>query len=236
MPSQKPRASFVIPIYNGEAYLRETLDSCLDQSVKQLEVIVVDDASTDGTCELIQFYEKKDSRIKAIHLTENGGSARARNIGNKAAQGDYIFVLDGDDKATRNRVKDTLACFELKKADLVYGGFVTIDTFGNMERRFVPHPFTRESSLKYKTHQICHSTVAYRKGLTLNVQYVEDHARLAMEDFSFIWNAHAKGYRFAYVKNPFCYYRIMDSSQSKRRNEGEVVKVKDEFVKALQLV
>lgn len=231
----KLRASFVIPVYNGEAYLRETLDSCLDQSVKQLEVIVVDDASTDGTAELIRWYAKKDSRVKSIHLTENGGSARARNIGNKAAQGDYIFVLDGDDKATRNRVKDTLTCFEVKKADLVYGGFITIDTFGNMERRFAPHPFTRESSLKYKTHQICHSTVAYRKGLTLNVQYVEDHAKYAMEDFSFIWNAHAKGYRFAYVKHPFCYYRLTDGSQHTGRNEAETVKVKDEFVASLSI-
>lgn len=231
----KPRASFVVPVYNGDAYLRETLDSCLDQSVKQLEVIVVDDASTDGTSELIQYYAKKDKRVRPIHLTENGGSARARNIGNVAAEGDYILVLDGDDKATRNRVKDTLTCFELKKADLVYGGFITIDTFGNMERRFSPHPFTREASLKYKTHQICHSTVAYRKGLTLNVQYVEEHAKLAMEDFSFIWNAHVKGYRFAYVKNPFCYYRITDGSQHTQRNEEETIKVKNEFVSTLKI-
>ena len=229
------KASFVIPVYNGETYLREALDSCLEQTVKHLEVVVVDDASTDGTAELLRYYAKKDDRIKPIHLTENGGSARARNVGNKAAQGDYIFVLDADDKAIRNRVKDSLTCFEVKKADLVYGGFVTIDTFGNMERRFAPHPFTRESSLKHKTHQICHSTVAYRKGLTLNVQYLEDHAKYAMEDFSFIWNAHMKGYRFAYVKNPFCYYRITDGSQHTSRNEKETVKAKDEFVSALKI-
>jgi glycosyltransferase involved in cell wall biosynthesis len=229
------KASFVIPVYNAEAYLRETLDSCLDQSEKRLEVLVVDDASTDGTRELLTYYQKKDSRIKPIYLTENGGSARARNVGNKAAEGEYIFVLDGDDKATRNRVKDTLTCFKEKKADLVYGGFVTIDTFGNMERRFAPEPFSREKSLKYKTHQICHSTVAYRKGLTLNVQYLEEHAKLAMEDFSFIWKAHEKGYKFAYTKNPFCYYRITEGSQSKRRNEEEARKVKDEFVSTLKI-
>lgn len=231
----KPRVSFVIPVFNAEAYLRETLDSCLDQSVKQLEVIVVDDCSTDGTRELIEFYKKKDTRIKPVYLDKNGGSAHARNVGNQAAQGDYILVLDGDDKATRDRAKDTLICFELKKADLVYGGFVTIDTFGNMERRFAPHPFTKEASLKHKTHQICHSTVAYRKGLTLNVQYVEEHAKFAMEDFSFIWNAHAKGYKFAYIKKALCYYRIMDNSQSSRRNETEVTKAKEEFVSTLKI-
>lgn len=231
----KPRVSFVIPVYNGEAYLRETLDSCLDQSVKQLEVIVVNDASTDGTPELLDYYQKKDKRLRVIHLSENGGSAKARNIGNIEAKGDYILVLDGDDKATRNRVKDTLMCFEAKKADLVYGGFITIDTFGNMERRFAPQPFSKEASLKHKTHQICHSTVAYRKGLTLNVQYIEEHAKLAMEDFSFIWNAHAKGYKFAYVRSPFCYYRITDGSQARSRNEEETLKVKNEFVESLKI-
>ena len=231
----KPRVSFVIPVFNAEVYLRETLDSCLDQTIKQLEVVVVNDASTDGTKELLDYYEKKDKRIVPVHLTENGGSAKARNIGNKQASGEYILVLDGDDKATRNRAKETITCFEEKKADLVYGGFVSIDTYGNMERRFVPHPFTRESSLKYKTHQICHSTLAYRKGLTLNVQYVEEHAKLAMEDFSFIWKAHAKGYKFAYVKSPLCYYRITDGSQTKGRDEKEVLKIKEAFVESLQL-
>ena len=229
------KASFVIPVYNAEAYLRETLDSCLDQTEKKIEVVVVNDASTDSTRELLDYYQKKDERVRPIHLTENGGSARARNVGNKAAKGDYLLVLDGDDKAVRSRVRDTLTCFSAKKSDLVYGGFVTIDTFGNMERRFAPHPFNKEASLKHKTHQICHSTVAYRKNLTLNVQYMEDHAQYAMEDFSFIWNVHAKGYKFAYIKNPLCYYRITDGSQSKRRNEEEVKKVKDEFVATLKI-
>lgn len=230
-----PRVSFVIPVFNGEAYLRETLDSCLDQSIKKFEVIVVNDASTDGTRELLDFYQKKDARIRIIHLEQNGGSAKARNIGNRQAKGDYILVLDGDDKATRNRAQDTIVCFETKKCDLVYGGFITIDTFGNMERRFAPHPFNQESSLKYKTHQICHSTLAYRSGLPLNIQYVEDHAKYGMEDFSFIWNAHVKGYKFAYVKNPLCYYRITDGSQSHLAKEEEKAKVKDEFIATLKI-
>lgn len=233
-----PRCSFVIPVFDGEAYLRETLDSCLDQKASRaesFEVVVVNDASTDGTKELLDFYQKKDARIRPIHLVDNGGSARARNIGNREAKGEFILVLDGDDKAMHNRVRKTLECFDKKKVDLMYGGFITIDTFSNMERRFAPHPFTRESSIKHRTHQICHSTVAYRKGLTLNVQYIEEHTNLAMEDFSFIWNAHMKGYKFAYVKDPLTYYRITDGSQSAMRNESEARKVKEEFVASLGL-
>ena len=226
-----PRASFVIPAYNAESFLRETLDSCLDQTIKQIEVIVVDDGSTDGTRELIEFYAKKDDRIVPIHLGQNSGRSEARNYGNRKASSEIIMVLDADDKATRNRVKDTLTCFELKKPDLVYGGFVTIDTFSNMLQRFVPEPFNREKSIKYKTHYICHSTVAYRKGLTLNVNYDSgDYSRLGIDDWKFIWDAHLKGYKFAYVKQPLCYYRIVEGTISFTRNEEEVLKAKDEFL------
>lgn len=224
------RASFVIPAYNAQAWLRETLDSCLEQTVKQIEIIVVNDGSTDGTKELLNAYAKKDERIIPIHVIENVGRSAARNIGNQAAKSDYIFVLDSDDKAARNRVKDTLTCFELKKPDLVYGGFVTIDTFGNMERRFVPEPFTQEASLKFKTHRICHSTVAYRKGVTLNIQYKRDpYDKLGIDDWRFIWDCTLAGYKFAYVKNPLSYYRMVEGTISSTRDEEEVKKVKEEF-------
>lgn len=232
----KLKASFVIPAYNAEAYLRATLDSCLDQNVKDFEVVVVNDGSTDGTKELIEFYAKKDKRVNAIHLEQNVGRSEARNIGNAAAKNDVILVLDADDLATRNRVKDTIICFETKKPDLMYGGWVLIDTFGNMEKRVAPHPFSQEDSIKYKTHQICHSSLAYRKGVTLNVPYKSgSFSRLGIDDWMFIWDCRLKGYKFAYVKQPLCYYRRVEGTISSTRNEEEVVKVKDEILKELKV-
>jgi len=226
-----PRATFVIPAYNAQAWIGDTLQSCLDQTVKQIEIIVVNDGSKDHTREIVDAMRIEDSRIRAVHLTQNVGRSEARNIGNKEAQSDIICVLDSDDKACRNRVKDTLACFELKKPDLVYGGFILIDTFGNMEKRFAPEPFTREASIKYKTHHICHSTVAYRKGLTMNVQYeAGDYSKLGIDDWKFIWDAHVKGYKFAYVKSPLCYYRRVDGTITYMRDENEVDKVKSAFL------
>jgi len=176
-----PRASFVIPAYNAQAFIGETLQSCLEQTVKQIEIVVVNDGSKDNTAEIIDAMAQKDGRIRPIHLQTNVGRSEARNIGNKESKSDIILVLDADDRATRNRVKDTLACFSIKKPDLIYGGFVLIDTFNNMEKRFAPEPFSRELSIKSKTHHICHSTMAYRKGLTLNVQYSSgDFSRLGM--------------------------------------------------------
>lgn len=226
-----PKASFVIPAFNAECFLRETLDSCLDQSVKNIEVVVVNDGSKDGTRELLEFYAKKDARVVPIHLDVNVGRSEARNIGNKKARGEVLLVLDSDDKATRKRVQETLALFKAKKPDLVYGGFVTIDTMSNMERRFAAEPFSREMSLKYKTHHICHSTLSYRKGVSLNIQYQkEPYDRLGIDDWRFIWDCHLKGYKFAYTKKPLCYYRIVEGTISHTRDEKEVDKVKNEFI------
>lgn len=226
-----PRASFVIPAYNAQAWIGETIQSCLDQSIKQIEIVVVNDGSKDHTQEIVDGMAKADKRIVLVNLEGNVGRSEARNIGNDKAESEIILVLDADDKATRNRVKDTLACFQIKKPDLVYGGFVVIDTFGNMERRLAPEPFNRESSIKNRTHGICHSTMAYRKGLTRNIRYQkEPYDKLGIDDWKFIWDAHLKGYKFAYVKSPLCYYRRVDGTITYTRDEKEVLKVKSAFL------
>ncbi len=229
-----PKASFVIPCFNADAYLAKTLESCLNQSERKIEVIAVDDGSTDGTWELIEFYAKKDKRVRALHLEQNAGRSEARNIGNKHAESDIIMVLDSDDMATRNRAKDTILCFEMKKPDLMYGSWIQIDTFGNMERRIAAHPWTEHDALKYKTHFICHSSMAYRKGVTLNVPYEGgDCSRLGIDDWRFIWGCRLKGYKFAYIKPTLCYYRRVEGTISKIRNETEVIETKDKIIQEL---
>lgn len=229
-----PKASIVIPAYNADSFLRETLDSCLAQTEDDIEIIVVNDGSTDGTQELLDHYAKKDKRLIPVH-TENHGRSEARNIGNQRAQGDYVLVLDADDIAVRDRVKRTIEAFKKHNADLVYGGYVTIDTFSKMLNRYLPEPFNKERSIKYKTHYILHSTLAYRKGVTLNVQYQkEPYDKLGIDDWRFIWDCALRGYKFAYVKQPLAYYRIVGDTISHTRDEKEVLRVKEEFLETFQ--
>jgi glycosyltransferase involved in cell wall biosynthesis len=226
-----PRASFVIPAFNAQAWIAETIASCADQSIKQIEIVVVNDGSTDHTQEIVEAYAKREPRLVFIDLKENVGRSEARNVGNARASGDIICVLDSDDKATRNRIKDTLACFSLKNPDLVYGGFVTMDTFGNLDKRYIPEPFSREISIKHKTHYICHSSLAYRKGVSRNIKYASgDFSRLGIDDWKFIWDCHLKGYKFAYIKTPLCFYRNVDGTISFTRNTEEVAKTKDAYL------
>lgn len=88
--------SVIVPVYNVEKYLRECLDSVLAQTLKSIEIICVNDGSTDSSLEILKEYEEKDSRIKIVDKV-NGGLSSARNAGMKVATGEYVYFLDSDD-------------------------------------------------------------------------------------------------------------------------------------------
>lgn len=92
-----PLVSIIIPVYNTEKYLKRCLDSAVNQTYKNIEIIIINDASTDNSKHIIDEYAKNHKNIKVITKTHNEGLSSARNIGMKYAQGEYIFFLDSDD-------------------------------------------------------------------------------------------------------------------------------------------
>lgn len=98
------RFSVVIPVYNVEKYLKDCLDSVLNQTFADWEAICVNDGSTDNSSAILAEYASRDSRIKAI-TQPNGGLSAARNTGMRAAQGEYVFFLDSDDWLETNALK-----------------------------------------------------------------------------------------------------------------------------------
>lgn len=93
---EEKKISIIIPAYNVEKYIAKCLHSVINQSYKNLDVIVVDDGSKDRTGCIIDDYSAKDNRIRAVHQP-NGGLPNARNTGMKYANGDYVMFLDSDD-------------------------------------------------------------------------------------------------------------------------------------------
>lgn len=91
-----PKISVIIPVYNVEKYLEQCLDSVVNQTLKDIEIICVNDGSKDGSLAILKKYQKNDSRIKII-CQWNRGLGAARNTGIKAAKGEYLFYLDSDD-------------------------------------------------------------------------------------------------------------------------------------------
>lgn len=94
---EEPLISIIIPVYNVEAYVERCLNSVINQTYKNLEIILVNDGSTDGSRAVCDTYAKQDARIQVIHLEKNQGVSHARNVGSSRAKGAYIGFLDADD-------------------------------------------------------------------------------------------------------------------------------------------
>lgn len=116
--SKTPEISVIIPIYNVEKYLRECLDSVINQSLKNIEIICVNDGSTDETGKIIDEYINKDNRIKKIEQ-KNKGVAVARNRGYDKAIGKYVIFLDSDDVFEPNMLEEMIERAKKTDADIV---------------------------------------------------------------------------------------------------------------------
>ena len=97
----KTEISVIVPVYNVEPYLRRCLDSIINQSMKEIEILVIDDGSTDRSSEICDEYAKLDNRIKVTHQ-ENRGLSQARNVGLDQAQGKYVMFVDSDDFVSKD--------------------------------------------------------------------------------------------------------------------------------------
>lgn len=111
-----PLISVIIPVYNVEAYLPACLDSVLSQSLKEIEIICIDDASPDGCGRILDKYAAEDCRVKVIHLAENHMQGYGRNRGLEMAEGEYVYFLDSDDMIGPDALQGMYQC--MRKDDL----------------------------------------------------------------------------------------------------------------------
>ena len=123
--------SIIIPVYNARGYLSRTAGDLLHQSFRGIEVIFVDDGSTDGTGQILDRIAAKDKRVRVLHK-ENGGTARARNAGMKAASGEYLMFMDDDDRITRSHVQEYASAIKETGADIVIGGYQRVTPDGKV--------------------------------------------------------------------------------------------------------
>ncbi len=117
-----PKISVIVPVYNSEKYLPRCLDSIVNQTLEDIEIICVDDGSTDGSAAILNEYAIRDERIKVI-IQKNGGSSLARNIGIARATGKYIGFVDADDHIKNDFYKHLYLAAELYRADVVQCGY-----------------------------------------------------------------------------------------------------------------
>ncbi len=126
----EPMISIIVPVYNVERYLPECLDSICGQSYRNLQIILVDDGSTDNSGTICDQYAEKDPRIRVIHKP-NGGAASAKNAGLDAIRGNYVAFIDSDDYVEPQWLERTMAVIQSMDADVVEFAFDRIYRTGN---------------------------------------------------------------------------------------------------------
>jgi len=231
-----PKASFVIPVYNGQAFLAETIQSCIDQTQEAIEIIVVNDGSTDATAEILAHFQKLDERVRVVTLEKNGGRSAARNRGIEEAKSDFIFTLDADDICLPDRVEKTLKFFKKNPgADIVYSDCNNIDVWGDLiifqdqtgnQMDHVPAtPFNIETVKKtLNTYIPCHSGMTAKKSVFDKVRYSEgEWSDLCIDDWKWQIDAHRAGFRFAPINRVLVRYRYIP----KKRDEERIKALKE---------
>ncbi|MCI5584893.1 MAG: glycosyltransferase [Lachnospiraceae bacterium] len=120
--------SIIMPLYNAEKYLNESLDSVLCQTIKNFELICIDDGSSDQTALILNEYKKKDKRIKVLSNRERLGAGEARNIGIRQAVGKYIIFLDGDDIFETDMLEQAYLSMEKNNLDIIIFNYMHVNS------------------------------------------------------------------------------------------------------------
>jgi teichuronic acid biosynthesis glycosyltransferase TuaG len=164
MSTCKPVVSIVMPVYNGESFITESIRSVIQQSFQDWELIVVDDASADTSVGLVQALCAVDERIRLLQLEQNSGAAVARNTAIEHARGRYIAFLDGDDLWLPHKLELQLAFMYETRAAFSYSAYDRIDEAGRRITTIgVPKIVQYQDLLK--TNYIGSSTAIYDTSL-----------------------------------------------------------------------
>lgn len=217
MPRHRTTVSIVMPIFNGERFLRSSLDSLLAQTFQDFEVICVNDGSTDLSESIINEYAERDSRVKTVNQA-NGGVASARNAGIENAEGRYLLFCDDDDLFASNMLEAMVGTMERNNADICIPNGYKLDMADN--ERVVDFNFI---NTKFLPEKECFSPRDAGKYLLnfptffiykmYRLSFVREHgvffdARRAEEDALFFTQALLLSERITVVKDRLFYYRV----------------------------
>lgn len=229
------KISFVIPAHNAAAWLPAAVDSVLAQTHQDVEVVIVNDGSTDSTHQYLAWlHSKLDKRVKIVTTSREGRSV-ARNLGNDLATGEVIAVLDADDLAYPKRAEITAREFA-RGAEFLYGSAAVIDAVGQKRGELVAAAFDREKAAATLLNGIVHSTVAYSKEFSRRFPYRSELAELGLDDWGQQVEAAAAGVKLHHVPNALAVYRELETGISRTRDEVKVAETKKQFLEGLKVV
>jgi glycosyltransferase involved in cell wall biosynthesis len=247
----KPLISIITPTYNHEKYISECIESVINQSYKNWEMIIIDDVSSDKTYEIASNFAKQDKRIKIIHHKTNWGIKRLKDTYNQAlkqAKGELIAILEGDDFWPKNKLKTQIKAFKDKSVVLSYGKWAMTNQSGktiyvrdykNFDKNLLKNQ-PKFSILKLfltLKFDIGSQTVMIRKNVLDKISGFKNDKFYPFVDIPTYLYLAAKG-KFAYIPEVLGYYRrteksswFMFASKSSTMGRKEVKDCINNFVK-----
>ncbi len=219
-----PKVSVIVPSYNSGHFLKEALESALAQTFQDFEILVIDDGSTDQTKSIVEEYVKRYPDKIHYKYQENTGLPGARNTGLRQARGEYIALLDADDKWLEHRLAKTVAAIETDpRIGVAHANIARFDKDGQILD--VPKRDAQYLSgwiFKYiflrNAHVSCPTVLFKKKCCDTLGMFDENLAYLGCEDRE-LWLRIAKEYKFVYIDEVLAYYRITMNSMSKNMDK-----------------
>lgn len=221
-----PLVSIIVPVYNARQYLEKCLDSLIGQTYQNIEIICVNDGSTDKSLDILQDFSRRDSRIHLINK-ENTGVSQARNDALKEASGDYIMFVDADDWVDTETCETVLSCAVEDHADIVMWSYCSETNNRSFRKEIYPgkRVFT-DSEVKKQLHrrfvgvlkdELAHPELAdalcpvwgklYRKELLDGIEFIDLRTIGTYEDGFFNLEVFGKATNVVYLPKYYYHYR-----------------------------
>lgn len=207
------KVTVIIPVYNTEKYLKKCLDSVCNQTLKDIEIICVNDCSTDNSLEILEEYARFDNRIKIINFKENKGVAIARNLAIEQAKGEYIGFVDSDDFVAADFFEKLYNRAKKTNSDIVMGNILEID---KNNKKYDVYSFIRNKIKQNKLNFNGNFSTAIYKNQLLKDYKIKFTENLAYgEDRLLPLQAAYYSKNFQIVEDTYYYYFRRENSASK---------------------
>lgn len=230
-----PKISIIVPVYNVERYLRDCLNSLINQTLSDIEIICVNDGSTDSSPRILEEYVARDSRIKVINK-ENSGYGASMNIGLTAAEGEYIGIVESDDFVKTTMYEELYNLAVKNNADVVKSDYYLYTTSNNQSRKIgiiKPKYTGKVFSVKdypkiLKMPPSIWSSIYRREFLNKNNIRFQESPGASFQDISFAFKTLSSAERLVFTNKTYLYYR-QDNENSSVKSKGKVYAVSDEW-------
>ena len=222
------KVSIIIPVYNVEQYIKQCLDSVINQTLKEIEIICIDDKSTDNSLQILKEYKEKDDRIFLIEQAVNQGQGVARNIGIENAKGEYIMFLDSDDwyelnacEELYNHIKkydNEMVIFDVKQYSNITKEYIKTTCISRFKNLFVSNNIDLNNLDKPFYPPNWSVNKIYKKSFIINNNILFPKIRIG-EDIIFVIKSYIYSKNCSYYDKVLYCYRIDNPNSASRQSK-----------------